>query len=129
MPNNKDIVSTYYNRILNEHKVDLFEALFDEEFKSYLSNGTSINKAQYKGAMMYMLETIPDVKVTIDDQIEEKDTVATRWTAIGTPKADFGAIKAVGRKIRVTAMNFHRIKESKIIEHWEAINIHAIEIL
>jgi predicted ester cyclase len=65
--------------------------------------------------------------VTIEDQIAEGDKVVTRFRATGTQQTDYAGIKSTGKPITVTAIHIHRLQNGKLVELWEAINLHAVQ--
>jgi hypothetical protein len=50
-----------------------------------------------------------------------------RWKATGTPRIEFAGIKPDGKPVTITAIHIHRVQDGKLIEHWEAINLHAVQ--
>lgn len=125
--NNKSIVRRYYEEVLNRRQLQVFDELADPNFVSYLADGKGISSEIYKQAITGTLAAIPDLKVTIEDQIAEDDKVVTRWKAQGIPLVEFAGIKPNGKSISVTAIHVHRLQNRKLLEHWEAINLHAIQ--
>jgi len=125
---NKSLVRRYYEQVLNQRQPQIFDELADPGFVSYLANGNSINIQVYKQAIAGSLAAMPDLQVTIEDQIAEGDKVVTRWRAKGTPQVEFAGIKPQGRPLTITAIHIHRVKDNKLIEHWEAINLHAVKL-
>jgi steroid delta-isomerase-like uncharacterized protein len=123
---NKALVRRFYEKVFNQRHLEAFDDLADMGFVSNLSGNRTINLSIYKQALAASLAAMPDLKVVIDDQIAEADKVVTRWTAHGTPTTNFAGIAPSGKAITVTAIHIHRIKDGKLIEHWEAINLHAV---
>ena len=124
---NKTLVRRYYDEVLNQRHLQIFDDLADPSFVSYLANGDSINLQVYKQAIAASLAAMPDLRVNIEDQIAEGDKVVTRWRAKGTPQVEFAGIKPQGKSVTITAVHIHRIKGDRFIEHWEAINLHAVK--
>lgn len=60
----------------------------------------------------------PDLRVTVDEQIADGTTVATRWTARGTHNGDFMGIPPTGRESTVTGITIDHISSGKIVESW-----------
>ena len=124
---NKALVRRYYEEVLNEGQLQVFADLADPGFVTYLSDGTAIGSDIYKQTIAGTLAAIADLHVTIEDQIAEGDKVVTRWKATGTPQVEFAGIQPDGKPITVTAMHIHRVQDGKIVELWEAINLHAVK--
>ena len=125
--NNKALVRRYYEEVLNQGQLQVFDDLADSSFVSYLPDGKGIGSDIYKQTIAGTLTVIPDLKVTVEDQIAEDDKVVTRWKGTGTPQVEFAGIKPNGKPITVTAIHIHRVQNGKLIEHWEAINLHAVK--
>ena len=122
---NKALVRRYYEEVLNQRQLQVFDELADPGFVSYLANGQGIGIEIYKQAIAGSVAAMPDIRVTIQDQIAEGDKVVTRWVGTGTPQVEFGGVKPNGKPISVTAIHIHRLRNNKLVEHWEAINLHA----
>jgi steroid delta-isomerase-like uncharacterized protein len=125
--NNKSLVRRYYEEVLNQRQLQVFNELADRDFVSYLPDDHSIGLEVYKQAIAGTLAAIPDLRVTIEDQIAADDKVVTRWKVAGTPRVEFAGIKPNGKPITLTAIHIHRVQNGKLREHWEAINLHAVK--
>jgi predicted ester cyclase len=125
--NNKALVRRYYEEVLNQRQLQVFDELADSSFVNYLPDGNKISLDIYEQAIAGTLTVIPDLNVTVEDQIAEDDKVVTRLKATGTPQVEFAGIKPNGKPVTVTAIHIHRIQNGKLVEHWEAINLHAVK--
>lgn len=56
--------------------------------------------------------------ITLEAQIAEGDTVATRWIASATNTGSVMGIPATGKAVRVTGVNVARFAAGKIVESW-----------
>jgi predicted ester cyclase len=123
---NKKLVRRYYEEVLNQRNADRLDELTAANFTSYLANGASIGLSVYRQAVLGSLVAMPDLHVVINDQVSEGDKVVTRWTATGTPQVPFAGIQPGGTPITSTAIHIHRVEDERLVEHWEAINLHAV---
>ena len=124
---NKALVRRYYEEVLGQGQLQVFDDLADSSFISYLPDGKGIGSDIYKQTIAGTLAAIADLNVTIEDQIAKDDKVVTRWKVTGTPQVEFAGIKPNGKPVTVTAIHIHRVQNGKLIEHWEAINLHAVK--
>jgi steroid delta-isomerase-like uncharacterized protein len=72
----------------------------------------------YKQFVETYRNAIPDVRMTIDDQVAEGDKVVTRWTATGTHKGELMGIKATNKRATVTGIVIDRFQNGKLVESW-----------
>lgn len=59
-----------------------------------------------------------DIRVVVEDQIAERDRVATRLTWQATHTGDFRGFAATGKQVSISAVDIARIKDDKIVERW-----------
>ena len=60
----------------------------------------------------------PDLQVSVEDQVAEADTVATRWAARGTYLGGFLGMAPTGAEVAVSGIEFDRIVAGRIDEAW-----------
>ncbi len=60
----------------------------------------------------------PDLHVSVEDQVAESDTVATRWAARGTHRGAFLGMPPTGDEVAVSGIEFDRIIGGRIDEAW-----------
>jgi predicted ester cyclase len=122
----KQLVRSYFDEVLTQRRTDRLDELLDPGFRSYAPSGASIDRDQYQAAVAATLAAFPDLAVTVEEQVAERDLVATRWTAAGTHSGDLFGIESTRRRVRVSAMHMHRVSDGRFIEHWEVIDLHGL---
>jgi steroid delta-isomerase-like uncharacterized protein len=122
----KQLVRSYFEDVLSQRRIDRLDELLDQGFRSYAPSGASVDRDQYRAAVAATLAAFPDLAVTIEEQVAEGDLVATRWTAEGTHRGSLFGIESTRRKVRVSAMHLHRLRDGRFIEHWEFIDLHGL---
>jgi steroid delta-isomerase-like uncharacterized protein len=60
----------------------------------------------------------PDTEITIEDQVAERDKVATRWTARGTHQGELMGVPPSSNRVEVAGMTISRSEGGKIVEEW-----------
>ena len=63
-------------------------------------------------------EAFPDLHITVDKQVAERDLVAVRWTARGTNTGAGNGIPATGRAVQITGTTLFRVADGRIAEEW-----------
>ena len=62
-------------------------------------------------------------EVEFGEFLAEGDLVAFTWNFAGVHKGVFAGVPATGRKVTLAGINFERLKEGKIIEHWSQFDL------
>jgi predicted ester cyclase len=52
--------------------------------------------------------------------------VASRWTITGTHRGTFQGVPATGRLITFSGIDFSRVVEGKVAEHWAQFDLLAV---
>jgi predicted ester cyclase len=64
----------------------------------------------------------PDLKVTVEDAIQEGDMIAARCTVTGTHDGHGIGLTPTNKQVDFTGMVFLRLKDGKIAEAWNEFN-------
>jgi predicted ester cyclase len=69
-------------------------------------------------ALRGLLTAFPDLRITVEDQIEEGDRLAIRYRGEGTHQAEWRGIPARGARISYTGILIVRFQGDRIAEYW-----------
>ncbi len=111
---NKSITRRVYEEGLNQGR---FEVPYSADFVGRGGRATFTHAdgmAEAKG----WRAAFPDLKITVDKQVAERDLVAVRWTARGTNTGTGNGIAATGRAVQVTGTTLFRLADGHIAEEW-----------
>jgi steroid delta-isomerase-like uncharacterized protein len=65
-----------------------------------------------------MRSALPDLRITLEDDMAEGDKVVTRWIGQGTHQGELMGIAPTGNQVTITGITIHRIEDTKIVEEW-----------
>ncbi len=65
-----------------------------------------------------MRSALPDLRITLKDDMAEGDKVVTRWIGQGTHQGELMGIAPTGNQVTITGITIHRIEDTKIVEEW-----------
>jgi steroid delta-isomerase-like uncharacterized protein len=75
-----------------------------------------------KGFVASVLAAIPDLRITIQDQVAEGDRVATRYVMEGTHQGELMGIGPTGKRFSVMGIEVHRFEDGKVVELWNLVD-------
>jgi steroid delta-isomerase-like uncharacterized protein len=78
-----------------------------------------LDRAGFRQVGEMFRTAFPDLRVTIEDQVAEGDTVATRSVLYGTHTGPLQGIPPTGRTVTISGINISRIVDGKIVERWD----------
>ncbi len=118
---NKAIVRRYWEEAWNKGNLAVVDELVAADFDGHPQpsdpdfgrgpEGVKRLVGMYRAAF-------PDVQMTIEDMLAERDRVLVRWTGRGTHTGELMGIPATGKSATVTGMFLSRIADGKIVEGW-----------
>ena len=68
----------------------------------------------------------PDARVELVSLIEEGDLVSFRLDGSGTHLGPFLGVRPTGKTIRIRGIHHVRVREGRIVEHWQGPDILAM---
>ena len=117
---NKAVVRRFNKEVIEQGNADSFNALMDPDFVNRSATVGRDNGLQ--GMIWFFNEVlrpaIPDLSVSIHDQVAEGDMVTTRKTISGTQTGVLLGVPATGKKISIDVIDIVRVKGGKYVEHW-----------
>ncbi|TLV03696.1 ester cyclase [Dyadobacter luticola] len=118
--NNKAVVRRFNEEVIAQGNLQSFYELMDEEFVNRSAPEGMSNGAD---GMIYFFNEIlrpamPDIQVTIHQQVAEGDLVTTRKTISGTQTGALLGIPATGRAVNIDVIDIVRVKDGRYFEHW-----------
>jgi steroid delta-isomerase-like uncharacterized protein len=111
----------FFDEIFSQGDYDLVDELFAPEYVGHPSGPEETVRGP-EGVKAYvggLRAGVPDLRLTIEDQVVDGDKVATRWTARGTHRGELLGIEPTGRSAAVTGVTIQRIGDAgRIVEGW-----------
>lgn len=113
---NKDVVRQFFE-IYNSQD---YEAAYQCMASNYCDRGLPQVRSVEDAIEILKLthQSFPDIKVAIDDLIEENDKVVFRGRFSATHLGEFVGIAPTGARVEFEALEIFRIENQKITESW-----------
>jgi steroid delta-isomerase-like uncharacterized protein len=109
-----------YQELWNTGNLDVIaEAVAEDVLVHDVVNGELRGRDDIAAVVSAYRTAFPDVRLTIEDQIAEGDTVVTRWSATGTHDGPLGGAPPTGRTGTLIGVNISRFSGLQIVEVWE----------
>jgi len=112
---NKALARRIVEEMWNTHNLKVIDEVYAPEF----GGGHEASK-QFVAAQ---LAVFPDLQITVEDQIAEKDRVATRYVMRGTHQGEFANLPPTGKQFTATGIEMHRFANGKLVELWNVVDV------
>ena len=103
---------------INQGDLTVIDELCAPNHVSHNAQNTTHGPEEYKQSYALLLTAFPDLHFTIEDQLAEGDSVATRFTWSGTHEGAFMGIPPTGKHVTTTGMSISHWVGGKNNEVW-----------
>ena len=123
---NKAIVETLVSAIDQADEATV-RSVVDERLVSHGALGDVHGPDGFIGIMLQNVRRgFPDAHVELVAAINEGDMVSFRLDGSGTHLGSFLGVEPTGKKIRIRGIHHVRIRDGRIIEHWQGPDVLAM---
>lgn len=116
---NKAVIRRFYEQ-LNRKNMGVVDELVSSDFQQHASLPGGPGRQGLKDWFAQLRAAFPDFHFTLDDVVAEGDRVAIRMTGRYTHRGEFLGVAPTGKPIVLLKMDFMRMVNGKIAEHWDA---------
>jgi steroid delta-isomerase-like uncharacterized protein len=124
---NKQLVRRFVEHVKNQRKLDALGEYFAADYREHNDTVASFGKgvAGYQAFLGHLFAGFPDDRVEIELITADGDLVSYRATESGTHRGEFLGIPATGKAATWTEIQFFRIANGKVVEHWVDVDIYG----
>ncbi len=129
---NKRVVAEFVERCQNQHDLGFADEVFHPEFVNhYRPDGRSIPKGDrpasgFQAFYGGLLRAFPDATMEINEQLAERDLIATRKTLRGTHLGELWDLPPTGNRVEFEFIDIFRVRDDRLIEHWTSMDLGAL---
>jgi predicted ester cyclase len=129
---NKRVVAEFVRRCQDQHDLAFADEVFHPRFANhYRPEGQTIPSTErpasgFQAFYGALLRAFPDARMEIDDQIAERDVVATRKTLRGTHLGELWGLAPTGNQVEFEFIDIFRVADGKLVEHWTSMDLGAL---
>ncbi|MEW6129080.1 MAG: ester cyclase [Acidobacteriota bacterium] len=122
MTQNDTLLHRWFETVWNQGRAEAIDEMFDCEGIAHGltdQQGNELCGPQgYKPFYESFRNAFPDIRVMVEDTVEEGDKIAARCKVIATHTGEGLGISPTGKPVEFTGMTIVRVKDGKIIEAW-----------
>ena len=116
---NKAIVQRFFVKVVNEGNLAAMDDFFTVDYIDHAApSGTPPGAEGAKQFLSAVRISFPDLHLTIEEMIAERDKVMVLLTVRGTHKGELIGIPPTGKQATWKGVDILRIADSKIAERW-----------
>jgi predicted ester cyclase len=131
---NKRVVANFVEVCQNQHDLAAADEIFHPDFVNHYApegHATAHTPRPAGGFQAFygmLLHAFPDVTMEINEQLAERDLVATRKTLRGTHRGELWGLPPTGNRVEWEFIDIFRVRDGKLVEHWTHMDFEALRM-
>jgi steroid delta-isomerase-like uncharacterized protein len=121
---NTRIITQFITTVWNENHLDALETLLDPGYYDYSYEPR--NREGLVQTLRLMQSAFPGHKTSIEEIVEEGDTVAVCLTLRGIQSGPFRDLPASGKTFEIGGYRFFKVRDGKIVSHRGLLDLPAL---
>lgn len=117
------LVRRWTRDAIAEGKLEVFDELLAEDVVDRSGPTPSRGIETFKARAAAVRAAFTDIDMAVDDLLVDGDAIAWRWTLTGTHVGAFAGIAPTGRRIPLRGVNFQRVQQGRVVEHWTLVDV------
>ncbi len=122
---NKAVARSFFEDVLDKGNLEHYADSHAAEFVVHAVGGNLPLSADIAAAREER-KALPDMHMTINQIIAERDLVSVYWTATGTNTHEGMGLPATGKHVVVPGMTLFRFANGKIVEEWSVYDMLSV---
>ena len=123
---NNAIAEKFFNSVWNKGDFSVLDTLIAPDADDHSTVGglpkTEKGSASFRGIVGMFRAAMPDIQLTIDDEVYAGDKVVHRWHLEGTDTGGVMGMPPSGKKLRFSGTTIVRMENGKIVERWANVD-------
>jgi predicted ester cyclase len=121
---NKAVVIRFNKEFIEQGNMDVLQEIVADDFINHTAVKTVSKDVEGLKQFIKLLHSgFSDFNITIYEQLEENDVVASRKTIEATHTGEILGHLPTGKKVVFNVMDFVRLRDGKYVEHWGQNNV------
>ncbi|HTJ57157.1 MAG TPA: ester cyclase [Devosiaceae bacterium] len=123
---NNAIAEKFFTSVWSEGDFSVLDTLVSPEADDHSTVGghpkTEKGSASFRAIVTMFRGGMPDIKLTINDEIYAGDKVVHRWTLVGTDTGGLMGMPPSGKTLTFTGTSIVRMEDGLIVERWANVD-------
>jgi steroid delta-isomerase-like uncharacterized protein len=120
---NKAIILRHWEEVVSKGNLDLIDEIFALDFVAHEADQDIQGPEGVRQFILMLRAAFPDLHVTIEDVLAERDKVVQRWHGHGSHQGELMGLPPSGKRISVAGITISRFEGGKVAEEWELYDL------
>jgi steroid delta-isomerase-like uncharacterized protein len=120
-PDAATLIRRWFDEVWNQGREDAIDELLSKDATMWgigRPGESSKGSSEFKKFHKTMLSSLSDMKITLEQVVQEGDTAFARWTVTAKHIGGGLGTEATQKELKITGMSAGRVRDGKIVEAW-----------
>ena len=114
---NRDLTKKFIDEVINGRKLSVIDETVAEDFVFIDSAiGTVKGRDSLRDLFSGLFSAFPDLVWTVEQEISESDTLASRYAWTATHDGEYRSIPATHKKVTAHGVSINKVSDGKLVE-------------
>jgi steroid delta-isomerase-like uncharacterized protein len=123
---NNAIAVRFFDAVWNKGDFSVLDTLIAPDADDHSTVGgkpkTEKGSASFRNIVTMFRNAMPDIRLTIDDEVYGGDKVVHRWHLVGTDTGGVMGMPASGKELTFSGTTIVRMDDGRIVERWANVD-------
>ena len=126
MANNAAIARRWFREVWVAGGEAVVDQLMAPDAVASMEGRTVNGPVDFKDVRRTLMHVFPDLRMTVDDAIEQEEKVAVRWSATATHRGEGLGVPPTNRRVSFRGMTWLEVRDGRIVRGWDSWNLGAL---
>ncbi len=123
---NVALARRWFEEVWNQRRTETVHELLRSDSVGHLAAGDVVGPEPFLKVHAELVQTLPDLRVHVEDTVAQGDQVVVRWLASGTHRGQGMGCDPTGAQVQFRGMTWLRFEGGKMAEGWDAWDLSGL---
>jgi steroid delta-isomerase-like uncharacterized protein len=121
-----DIARRWFTEVWRDGGEQTIDELLSPGIVGFMEGRDIRSVAEFKEARTQLMNAFPDLRIEVEDIIEQGDKAAVRWHVTATHAGDGLGFAATQRPVVARGITWQEIRNGQVVRAWDSWNMGAL---
>src|SRR5688572_32132216 len=126
MATNAELARRWYNEVWRPGGESTVQELMADRLEGYMEGVDVHTRAEFMAERARLLGAFPDLRIEVDDVIEQGPKTVARWHVTATHDGASLGFPPCNKRVAFRGMTWFEFKDGQIVRGWDSWNLGAL---
>ena len=123
MPTPAELARRWFEEVWNDRRETAVDELMSARIEGYMEGGDVHTPGDFKNARRQLLDAFPDLRIKVEDTLEQGNKAAIRWSVTATHRGHGLQIPPTNREVKFRGITWMEFQDGQLVRGWDSWNL------